>query len=386
MLKNKTTFFIVYVFAFLWALSGALPTYIQSSFLEQFVSVQMVGVYTGIATFTALIVIFFFSHVIKKYSNYWVTFWLLIVLTISALALGILQSQWLILLFFVAHYLSYNLISITVDVFLSNISDAKRAGRIRTTFLTILNIAWLISPFLMGVIAEGNRYSLVYLSTLVFLVPAFILFTFSWKNLRDHTKYKSRHLHELLGVFKNNKNFAKVFKVAFILRLFYYIMVVYTPLYLHQYIGFDWETIGVIFTIMLIPFVIFEMPAGHLADKYLGEKEIMVLGLIIMMISTGAIFFIQSSSFLVWAAILFMTRVGASLVEAMQDVYFFKLVDKHDMDLINLFRDLRPAAWLGGSILSVIVLQFFAIEYLFIFTAVIILFAVKPAMTLKDTK
>ena len=81
-----------------------------------------------------------------------------------------------------------------------------------------------------------------------------------------------------------------------------------------------------------------------------------------------------------------MTRVGASLVESMQDVYFFKLVHKQDMDLINLFRDLRPAAWLGGSILAVIILQFFAIEYLFLFTAVVILIAVKPAMTLKDTK
>jgi len=386
MLKNRKTFLIVYTFAFLWVLSGSLPTYIQSSFLEQFVSVQMVGVYTGIATFTALIVIFLFSHIIKKYSNYWVTFWLLLILIISSVALGYLRGPWFILLFFVANYLSWNLISITVDVFLSNISDTKRAGRIRTTFLTITNVAWLISPFLMGIIAEGERYSLVYLSTVVFLVPALVIFLLSWKNLRDHTKYNSRHFHELLAVFHNNKNLAKIFKVAFILRLFYYMMVVYIPLYLHRYIGFDWATIGVIFTIMLIPFVIFEIPAGQLADKYLGEKEILVMGLMIMMVSTGAIFFIKSDSFVVWSSILFMTRVGASLVDAMQDVYFFKLVHKHDMDLINLFRDIRPAAWLGGSILAVLILQFFPIEYLFLFTAMVILVAVKPALTLQDTK
>ncbi|PIR94738.1 hypothetical protein COT95_02545 [Candidatus Falkowbacteria bacterium CG10_big_fil_rev_8_21_14_0_10_37_6] len=177
-----------------------------------------------------------------------------------------------------------------------------------------------------------------------------------------------------------------MFQVTFILRFFYYMMVVYMPIYLHSNIGFDWEQIGAIFTIMLIPFVIFEMPAGQLADKYLGEKEILVLGLIIMVSSTGAIFFIQSASFLVWSAILFMTRVGASLVDAMQDVYFFKLVNKHDMDLINLFRDLRPAAWLTSSVLAVVILQFFTVEYLFLFTAIIILLAVRPAMTIKDTK
>lgn len=386
MLKNRKTFWIVYSFAFLWVLSGSLPTYIQSSFLEQFVSVQMVGVYTGIATFTALVVIFFFSHIIKRYSNYWATFWLLLLLTFSALALGFVHQPGSVLLFFVLNYLSWNLIAITIDVFLANISEAKHAGRIRTTFLTIANVAWLVSPFLMGLIAEGERYSLVYLSTVVFLVPATAVLLFNWKNLRDHTRYNSRHLHQLLTVFKYNKNLAKIFKVAFILRLFYYIMVVYIPLYLHRYIGFDWATIGAIFTIMLIPFVIFEIPAGQLADKYLGEKEILVLGLIIMMTSTGAIAFIQSDSFIAWSAILFMTRVGASLVDAMQDVYFFKLVNKKDMDLINLFRDIKPAAWLGGSILAVTILEFFPIEYLFLFTAMVILVAVKPAISLQDTK
>ena len=386
MLKNNRTFLIIYSFAFLWTLSGSLTTYIQSSFLEQFVSVQMVGVYTGIATLSTLIVIFFFSSIIKKFSNYWVTVWLMVFLIVSVLALSFLHGPLLILFFFVLNFLSWNLISVTVDVFLTNISDTKKTGVIRTTFFTIVNIAWLISPFLMGVIANGDRYSLVYLSTITVLVPAFVLLMFSRKSLRDHTKYESRHLHQLLSVFKDNKNFAKIFQVTFILRFFYYMMVVYMPIYLHSNIGFDWEQIGAIFTIMLIPFVIFEMPAGQLADKYLGEKEILVLGLIIMVSSTGAIFFIQSASFLVWSAILFMTRVGASLVDAMQDVYFFKLVNKHDMDLINLFRDLRPAAWLTSSVLAVVILQFFTVEYLFLFTAIIILLAVRPAMTIKDTK
>jgi len=190
----------------------------------------------------------------------------------------------------------------------------------------------------------------------------------------------------LLSAFRRNKNLTKVFTVTYFLHFFYCIMVVYTPIYLHEYKGFDWPQIGIMFTIMLVPFVILEFPAGAIADRYWGEQEILIVGLVIMMAATGSMFFIQSSNFIVWAVILFLSRVGASLVEAMQDVYFFKIVDKQDMDLINLFRDIRPAAWLSGSLCAVIILKFFPLQYLYLFLAVFLLTALRPALTLKDTK
>ena len=163
-------------------------------------------------------------------------------------------------------------------------------------------------------------------------------------------------------------------------------MVLYTPIYLHQQFGFSWQVLGIVFTVMLLPFVILQMPAGSLADKYLGEKEIMATGLLIMMIFTGLIFFLRSPSIYVWTAVLFMTRVGASLVEVMQESYFFKHVDSEDMDLISLFRDLRPAGWLLGSLVSVAILQFLPVQFIFLFLAVVLLLALRPVLVLQDTK
>ena len=62
-------------------------------------------------------------------------------------------------------------------------------------------------------------------------------------------------------------------------RLTYAWMVIYTPLHMLD-LGFTWEEIGQIFTIMLIPFVLVEYPAGWLADKYIGETEMMSADLI----------------------------------------------------------------------------------------------------------
>lgn len=386
MIKSKKTFYLIYAFAFLWAFAGALPAYIQSSYLEQFVSVRFVGLYITAATFLTLIVLFFLPHFIKRYSNYRVTMVLLLVLIISTFALSQVADPWTVLLFFIAHFLTWNLLTVSLDVFLKDISNVAQIGRIRTTFLTIAAAAWVIAPVIMGQIIGINAYWLVYLVSAIVLLPAIFILLLEKRNLKDSVHYKSRHFHQLLSVFRHNKNLAKIFKIAFVLRFFYCIMVLYIPIYLHETIGFNWSELGLMFTIMLLPFIIFQLPAGNLADRYLGEKEIMVVGLIIMLTATGSIFFIQSASFFVWAAILFMTRVGASLVDAMQDVYFFKLVNKQDMDLIDLFRDLRPAGWLAGSLFAVAILEFLPLPYLFLLLAIVILLGIRPALTIKDTK
>ena len=238
----------------------------------------------------------------------------------------------------------------------------------------------------MGHIAASESYAPVYLVAAAAVIPAILIIMSQRTALRDGTHYQSRHWRDLLQIFKSNHNLSKIFQVAFFLNFFYCVMVLYTPIYLHQYLGFSWTEIGVMFTVMLLPFVALEFPAGSLADRYWGEQEILVVGLLIMAVSTGAIFFIQSSHFIVWTVILAMTRIGAALVEAMQDVYFFKNVRKQDMDLIDLFRDIRPAAWLCGSLFAVIVLEFFAIEYLYLFLAALLFFGLRAALTLKDTK
>ena len=386
MLKNRLTFFLIYAFGFLWSLSMALPSYVQSSFLQQFVKIEFVGLYIILATIVTLIFLFFFPHIIKRFRNYHTSLFLIGLGIIAAASLAFANSWWLVLIFFIFHFLSLNVIAINLDIFLEGISDDKHTGNIRTTFLTIANSAWVIAPLIMGYLAQGDRYSLIYLASAAVLVPVLIILMFTGHNMKDRVNYKNRSPKQLISFLFKHKNVRNILKVTFLLRFFYCIMVLYTPIYLHEYIGFSWSEIGVIFTVMLLPFVILQLPAGNLADRYFGEKEILIFGLVIMLTATGSIFFIQSTSLMVWMAILFMTRVGASLVEAMQDVYFFKQIDRQDMDLIDLYRNTRPMAWLVGALFAVVILEFFPIQYLLLFLAVIISVGLRPALMLKDTK
>ncbi len=385
--ERRKIFIIIYLLGFLWAISTALPSYIHSSFLQQFVSLRYVGLYITLATFLTLLSISIFPVFIRRFSNYRVMMTLLFLNIIGVLFLVQAENRWLVLLFFVIVYVSLNLLAINLDIFLENVSDDQHTGRIRSTFLTIMNIGWVISPLLMGFLTgEENRYWLVYLLAGLALLPAIVILFSQRRIVRDHIHYKNRKLKEIWQIISGNKNLACIYLVSLVLRFFYALMVLYTPIYLHQQFGFSWQVLGVVFTVMLLPFVILQMPAGALADKYLGEKEIMATGFLIMMIFTGMIFFLQSTSIYVWAAVLFMTRVGASLVEVMQESYFFKHVDSEDMDLISLFRDLRPAGWLLGSLVSVAILQFLPVQFIFLFLAIVLLFALRPVLILEDTK
>jgi MFS family permease len=137
---------------------------------------------------------------------------------------------------------------------------------------------------------------------------------------------------------------------------------------------------------MLVPFVVLQYPLGALADKKTGEKEWLLVAIIIMAIFTGTLTFIHSSGIIVWAVVLFMTRVGAAIMEVMRDTYFYKKVSAQDVDLIDLFRTTRSLAYVISMIISGLFLLVFPLQSIFIILALIILTGLVPLWSLKDTK
>ena len=109
------------------------------------------------------------------------------------------------------------------------------------------------------------------------------------------------------------------------------------------------------------------------------------LGFLITGLSVGAIAFIEGDSILMWAGILFLTRLGAAFLESMTEVYFFRHVDTTDANTINGFRMLRPLSYGIGALIGVISLTFIDIQYIFLVFAVIILYGLRYSTTLKDS-
>ena len=135
---------------------------------------------------------------------------------------------------------------------------------------------------------------------------------------------------------------------------------------------------------MLLPFVVLEWPAGELADRFWGEKEMMSVGFFLMGIALLTMPFIPKA-FVIWMLILLLSRIGASLVEITTESYFFKKIDAKDTGILAIFRLLRPVGIIFGAGISAASLQFFTLEKIFFILAVVVFFGMREALYLRDT-
>ena len=141
------------------------------------------------------------------------------------------------------------------------------------------------------------------------------------------------------------------------------------PLLLNKEMGFGWDKIGLMFTIMLLPFLLFN---GQLVfgRQKTGEKEILTIGFIIMAVATFLIPIISAPIFWIWAVVLFVTRIGASLVEIASESYFFKHVKEKDVGEISVFRMVRSFSYVLAPLIAIPVIYFSSYSTSFYFLAI----------------
>lgn len=375
----------IYTASFLFSIQLALAAYVNSIFLGSFVSDKILGLmYVGgsLITITGL---FSITRFIKKFGNY-ITILLLVTLNLLSLyGLYTSQTSSLVIPSFLLYLATNSLIMFSLDIFVENFSDDTSTGKIRGLFLTITNLAWVASPFIAGIAIQNLGYRGIYGLGILVAIPLFALLALSLKKFVDPV-YTSPSFKDMVQSIRSFPSVKKICAANFMLQFFYVAMVIYTPLYLSRTVGFDWGTIGILFTIMLIPFVVFEYPFGKIADRFLGEKEILATGFLVMGISTVSISFIHTKSLVIWALILFMTRVGASAVESMSDTYLFKQIQSGDTSIIGFYRAMSPLAYMTAPIFATILLAFTDFKNLFVGIGLSMIIGFIIACTLKDTK
>ena len=108
-----------------------------------------------------------------------------------------------------------------------------------------------------------------------------------------------------------------------------------------------------------------------MADKKFGEKEILAVGFIVMSLSTFVIPILKTPNFWVWASVLFLTRMGAALVEIASETYFFKHVKADDTSIISFFRMIRPTSYIVIPLATIPLVASFSYSDSFAFLALL---------------
>lgn len=394
-LVDKKTFYVIYLLAFLSAFHFALPLYIESSFIEGIMSnlpIEDIGKYVGIIFATSSLVTFItflnISRILRKIGNFGLAFSMIAieVLALLGLALSGSISPFLTIAIFAVHLIVVNIIFFNLDLFLESFTDDESTGTIRGIFLTAMNVAFVIAPLIAGLILTDGDFWKIFLAAAFIMTPTLILIYIRFRDYVD-PNYEDVPFIGTIREIWNRKNVYKIMMSALLLRFFYSWMVIYTPIYLHMEMGIPFaQIVGFIMPIALLPFMLFEYILGKIADTKLGEKELLTIGFVIMGITTASITLVDTSNIAIWAAVLFMTRVGATFVEMMTETYFYKKIDATDTHLIGYFRNLRPLSYLIAPTLATAILVFFDYKYLFLILGIIMFFGVRYSMSIEDTR
>lgn len=351
----------------------ALIIYVNSSFLNQFMDEKTISYLYIFGSILSVILFLNAGKILQRLGNLRSFLFFLTLELASTLLIFFAGGQALASLAFLLHQAVISFVFFNIDIFLEREQQEEDStGNRRGAFLTFQNTAWICAPILSGFLVNKFGIGSVYmLASLLILPPAIIIAKTFGKGL--HKPIKTTNLEEIYEFLKNKRDLKRILFSNILLQFFYAVMVIFMPIFLTESLGFDWQKVGIIFAIMLLPFLILEWPLGYIADHKLGEREILGFGFIVMAVSTMLIPFTWSTSLLVWAGILFVTRVGASSVEIGNEAYFFRQVKERDAGIIGIFRTTRPLAYIIAPLFASIILNLANVRSLFALLAIITL-------------
>ena len=385
--KSFTTFF-----AALTALSfhWSVVIYINSSYLEQFLSesdislLYVVGALVTMACFIAAPVI------LNRYGNYTLTLFFAVLESVALIGMAFSDTAHTAALWFTLHSIVVSLLFLHADVFMEEMigTEENGTGSLRGLLLTIMSFMAAGATLLSGVlIGDGEpRFGLAYTASALTLIPFMVILMRHFKHFKD-PEYPHLAFVPTALAFWKHRDLRNVFCATFLLQIFFVWMVIYVPIYMNRIIGFDWEIIGAILFVGLLAYGLFEWPIGLIADRWIGEKEMMALGFLIIAVATSWIAFLKPDQLSLWFITMFITRIGGSLVETTTESYFFKHIGGKDAAFVSIFRITRPLSYIIGALLGSVALLFLpSYNLLFIVLALFMIPGLFFAMALKDTK
>ena len=362
-----------------------LIIFVLSSFLSRFFGAENIGWIIAGSSLVVAFGMFEAPLIFTRMGTTRALFIFTILEIFSLLGLATTDSGFGAVCFFILQALFAFSIFIGLDLLLeAETRSETKTGNARGAFLAISNTAAFVATLSLAWISVGEEYSRVFLTAAAALIPFSLLVLFALPKISYAFGTGRTPLSKLWTDLKKDRAILIIMGANFLLQLFFVWMVIYVPLFLHSSVGFSWSTIGFMLTFAMLPYVLFEYPLGWVADKILGEKELLITGFIILGVTTIAVSFLDGAGIFVWGILLFMTRVGAAMVEVMTETHFFRTVNHNDPSIIGLFRMLRPLSGVVGPVVASLSLLFIPLSSLFIVLGCILFLGIPLGLAIKD--
>lgn len=356
--------------------------YVTSDYIKEAVGVRGVGISYVLSYLVIFILLFYFHKIVNKFGK------MRVFLLVQLFKIGILSvlsvipieypGALLLMVYMVFSYITW----VEMDSILEAFSIDRMSGRIRGLYLFFSNLGYFMGPFIATQLLGQSGFYSVFIFTMLLSITLFVFALVKLRNVREDIKEVLEPLELFRKVF-SNKDIFNIYLVSVALEIFFALATVYLPLYLLS-LGLEWSQVGIVIAFSMVPFLILQYPAGLLADKKLGEKELLFVAILLTGTSASMIYFIDSSSVVFWSSVMLLIRIGPALMEILRDSYFYKKIDGRDLDMIDFFRTAGPVGVISGTFIASIALVFFSMKAIFLLSGILIMLGIFPAMKLND--
>ena len=372
-------------FIFAWAIFST--SYVNSSFLGTFFDAEMVSLIYVLASAANITMLFSLPFAIRALGVWPLVIIIIPVLQLSILLFGLAATAMVAGIFFLVRGASIVSLRYFLDLYVESITeDETKTGNMRSLYITGANIGVILGPITASILIFGDNYDALYSFSALMLAAVFLISLFQLHRYKPSIPDTGKFIESIKSLGTCLISVRRTMVVQLIYHMWNTWIIIYAPLYLVQS-GYEWQFIGGLIAIALLPYLFLEIPLGILADKKWGEKEIMVVGVVVLALMTGLLSLVSiDSQIILWSLVFIAMRIGAAMVEVATESYFFKQVDEEDSALISMFRMLAPLGGLLGPLIALAIIPFTGLGYLFGVLGAIILVAIPFAARIHDTR
>lgn len=363
---------ILYVAYFFFSWGIGFTVYSNSSVIEAINGRDAIGpIYAIAAAMTLLLSTWVIPKTVRLLGNRKTVFLAIVLEMLAIIGIRFINEPSLFALSFIIFLAAQVLISFSFDIFFEHNTTKDNSGKARGTVVTLQHIGRMLGPILAAVLTVHIGIRAPYNVSFALMAVTGILLYFATWTFKDKTYVPSSFFASIKALMKR-PSVIKPLTSILLLQIFYALMVAFVPIYLADTQGLRTEYLGLLFTIMLTPFVILSYPIGKIIDGGLSGRRASRYGLIIMALTILVFPFIKSTSLIIWGSLLLISRIGAVILETASEAIFFRNIQEEETELLGIMRDMQPIGYFIGALIAIFSLLLGSISDMFYVIACIL--------------
>lgn len=293
--------------------------------LEIFNSSAVVGIYVAIYSVFCMIVALFANEIFRQFSKVKVFYFALLMLVACYAMMGFsVLPRTFIVLDYTSGF-AITLTALLVPLFMSDFAGDIGMARLNSRYHLWMNIGALFAPMLaVGVATRYGNRSAFFLASAIYLA-AWIFFKYLRLSQEDkqikpmNPRRTVRSLLRNAVAFFKTPGMARAYAINFGFYSLRAMRYLYVPIVVVEVNKFSKDTLGLVLTLGIIPYLLLSEVMGRLVRKF-GKKLWLVLG------------FGSFAAFSIWAAfatgfpilaIFVLWQISGAFMEPVHDLLFF---------------------------------------------------------------